>query len=146
VSRRQVHIVIDLCHEVDYSEINPARFWTAQLWGSMPVGELDIRIGTLVGDARQAAGLPQGEVARRLGVSQSRVARWELGERRLSFGDALALAQLYGVSVASFDPGESCATLPAASRRRHRTPSMPVEAPPIEPSSATGWGQPVRHL
>ena len=61
-------------------------------------------IGTLLGDARAAAGLSQSEVAKRMGVAQSRIAKLELGTRRLLFIEAVELAEAYGVDLARFDP------------------------------------------
>lgn len=66
--------------------------------------ESDGVVGRLVGDARQAAGLPQSHAARHLGWPQSRLANIELGKRRLLFVEALLLADLYAVPVSSFDP------------------------------------------
>lgn len=48
-------------------------------------------------EARQHAGLTQAEAARRLGRSQSFLAKCESGERRVDFVELLALADLYGV-------------------------------------------------
>ncbi|HWH24208.1 MAG TPA: helix-turn-helix transcriptional regulator [Candidatus Limnocylindria bacterium] len=62
------------------------------------------RIGALLGDAREDAGLPQTAVARTLGVAQSRIAKLELGRRQLLFAEAVVLADLYGVDVSAFDP------------------------------------------
>lgn len=61
-------------------------------------------IGTLLGNARAVAGLSQSEVAKRLGVAQSRIAKLELGTRRLLFVEAVELAEVYGVDLARFDP------------------------------------------
>lgn len=70
-------------------------------------------VGLLLGDARQAAGLSQPEAARRLGISQSRLAQLELGNRRLRLTEAFELADLYGVTISAFDP------------RGHRLPDGP---------------------
>lgn len=67
--------------------------------------EIHRRVGQLLGDAREAAGLPQSHAARLMGVAQSRIAKLELGRRRLLFIEAVQLAKLYGVPVSRFDPG-----------------------------------------
>jgi transcriptional regulator with XRE-family HTH domain len=51
--------------------------------------------------AREAAGLTQEEVARRLGVTGIAVSRWETGMHPLKNRDFIALAAIYGVSVRS---------------------------------------------
>jgi transcriptional regulator with XRE-family HTH domain len=81
-------------------------------------------IGRLLGDARQKAGLSQSLAAERLGISQSWLARIELGQRRLSVAEAAMCASLYGVPFGQFDPR----TAPkewfgAISTRRSRTTS-----------------------
>lgn len=49
--------------------------------------------------AREAAGLTQTDVARRLGIPQPRVSRIESGERRLDVLELLDLAACYGVEL-----------------------------------------------
>lgn len=73
-------------------------------------------LGILLGDAREAAGLSQPEVARRVGTSQSRIAQLELGRRRLLFTEALVLAELYQIELRELDPRGK--TLPPGPRRR----------------------------
>lgn len=68
------------------------------------LAESDVAIGRLLGDARQAAGLPQTHAARHLGWPQSRLGNLELGRRRLLFVEALLLADLYSVRLSAFDP------------------------------------------
>ena len=67
-------------------------------------GAEHIAIGRLAGDARQARGLTQTDAARRLGMTQSKLAKIETGERRLYLRDAIAMAGLYGVDLSAFDP------------------------------------------
>ena len=52
--------------------------------------------------AREAAGLTQREVARRLTIPQSTVSELENGQRRLDVAELLLLAGLYGRSPAWF--------------------------------------------
>ena len=68
------------------------------------VAQLNRAIGTLLGDARQATGLSQSQVARRLNVAQSRIAKLELGTRRLLYSEAIELAEIYRVDLTRFDP------------------------------------------
>jgi Helix-turn-helix. len=68
-----------------------------------PLSE-DVVVGRQLGDARLASGFSQAEVARRMGVAQSRIAKLELGHRRLLFLEALLLGEMYGVPIESFDP------------------------------------------
>ena len=97
-------------------------------------------VGTLLGDARQAAGLSQSEVAKRMGVAQSRIAKLELGTRRLLFVEAVDLADLYGVELARFDPRTF--TTPKAPRRtradKGRSGHQLVKRAPAPTSSADG--------
>lgn len=72
--------------------------------GGERVGEEDLAIGRRLADARTTAGLTQTEAARRLGFAQSRVAKLEIGTRRLLFSEAVDLATLYEVSVLDFIP------------------------------------------
>lgn len=61
-------------------------------------------VGMLLGDARQVAGLSQPEAARQIGISQSRLAQLELGNRRLLLTEAFAFAELYGITLGALDP------------------------------------------
>ncbi len=77
----------------------------------------DAVVGRELGDARQASGLSQAEVARRLGVAQSRIAKLELGRRRLLFLEALAFADMYEVPLKAFDPRDAAPIVDPRSRR-----------------------------
>jgi transcriptional regulator with XRE-family HTH domain len=72
--------------------------------GGQPVSDEDRSVGALLSAARRATDLTQAEVARRLGVAQSRIAKLEVGSRRLLFSEAVSLADLYGVPITSFVP------------------------------------------
>lgn len=50
-------------------------------------------------NCRKAAGLRQADLARRLGVPQSFVSKYESGERLLTFLEVLSLLRELGVSV-----------------------------------------------
>jgi transcriptional regulator with XRE-family HTH domain len=52
--------------------------------------------------ARKGAGLTQGEVADRLGQTQSFVSKCELGERRIDIVELRSFCQATGVSLADF--------------------------------------------
>jgi transcriptional regulator with XRE-family HTH domain len=52
--------------------------------------------------AREAAGLTQVEVARKLGKPQSFVSKSESGERRVDVVEAAAFARLYGTRLEEF--------------------------------------------
>ena len=54
--------------------------------------------------AREAAGLTQREAARRLGRSQSFVAKSESGERRVDVVELQHFAEVYGRPASSFLP------------------------------------------
>jgi transcriptional regulator with XRE-family HTH domain len=62
------------------------------------------RIGRLLGDAREAAGVSQATAARVLHAAQSRIAKIELGTRQVLLHEAVLLADLYGVSLERLDP------------------------------------------
>jgi transcriptional regulator with XRE-family HTH domain len=55
------------------------------------------RFCVLLVEARQAKGLTQAEVARRLGKPQSFVAKYEGGERRLDVVEFLEIVDVLGV-------------------------------------------------
>lgn len=77
-------------------------------------------IGERLAHYRRRTHLTQANVGQRLGYSQSRVAKVETGERRLTLTDAVDLAALYGVSVIDLlDPTDWG---PRPQRRRHQPP------------------------
>lgn len=88
-------------------------------------------IGVLLGDARVAAGMPQSEVAKRLGVAQSRIAKLELGTRRLLYVEALQLAALYGLHVTAFDPSGPTQSTKAPRRPRVNRPRSTTSQTPV---------------
>ena len=77
----------------------------------------DLVVGRRLAAARAAAALSQAEAAKKLGFAQSRIAKLETGSRRLLFSEAIDLADLYGVAVASFVPGEQGSVAAAADLR-----------------------------
>lgn len=64
--------------------------------------------------------MTQGEAAKLLGYSQSRVAKVEIGERRLTLTDAIDLAAVYGVSVLDLVDPSDWGPRPHRRRRRLR--------------------------
>jgi transcriptional regulator with XRE-family HTH domain len=58
------------------------------------------RLTALLRQVRQEAGLHQTELARRLGVSQTWVSKYENGERRLDLVQLHWVCQAMGVSLA----------------------------------------------
>jgi transcriptional regulator with XRE-family HTH domain len=52
-------------------------------------------------DARIRAGIRQAELARQLGKTQTFVARFESGQRRIDAIEFLALCEIYGVPSAA---------------------------------------------
>lgn len=60
--------------------------------------ELAAAIGANLRDAREAAGLSQRDVVKRLGIRQAQVSQWENGKYLISVPFLLAFADLYGVS------------------------------------------------
>jgi transcriptional regulator with XRE-family HTH domain len=67
-------------------------------------GEEARAVGRRLAETREAAGMSQLEVARRLGVPQSSIAKLELGQRQLRFVDGLRLAAVYRVPPSTFAP------------------------------------------
>ncbi len=63
---------------------------------------------------REAAGVTQAELGRRLGVGQSAIQKWEAGTRELSVTDLERLADAIGLSPALFVAGQADAVVYAA--------------------------------
>lgn len=63
--------------------------------------------------------MTQADVGRLLGYSQSRVAKVETGERRLTLTDAIDLAAAYGVSVLDLLEPAEWGPRPQRRRRGH---------------------------
>jgi transcriptional regulator with XRE-family HTH domain len=78
----------------------------ATTYNRVVVEDADIHfaIGSRLAEARRRAGLTQVAVAKDLGVSQSHVARLELGRRRLTLAEATRFAACYSVEVGDFIP------------------------------------------
>jgi transcriptional regulator with XRE-family HTH domain len=74
--------------------------------------------------ARKKAGLTQREVARRLGVAQSAVAKLELCELRLDALTMFDLLQLYGLNPDDVRPAAN-PHLPQGGRSARRPPEAP---------------------
>ena len=72
--------------------------------GGETVSEHDRQVGRRLAAARATSGLSQTEVARRMGFAQSRVAKLEIGTRRLLFSEAIGFADLYGISLSDLVP------------------------------------------
>jgi transcriptional regulator with XRE-family HTH domain len=62
----------------------------------------DVAVGRRLAEARLRAGLTQAEAGRRLGMAQSRIAKLEIGTRRLLWSEGVQLAQLYKVKLQAF--------------------------------------------
>jgi DNA-binding XRE family transcriptional regulator len=61
-------------------------------------------LGRRLASVRQNASLSQLDVARSLGVSQSQIAKLELGSRQLTFIEGLRLAELFDLAPEALDP------------------------------------------
>lgn len=59
-------------------------------------------VGERVAEARQAAGLSQGELAERMDLDRTKIVRMESGERRITALELFRLAEVLGVPVAHF--------------------------------------------
>lgn len=93
--------------------------------------EQDRVVGMLLGDARHAAGLSQPEAARRMELSQSRIAQLELGNRRLLLTEAFAFGELYDIPLDQLDPrGRTMRAGPRARRERVDRRSIESRAAP----------------
>jgi transcriptional regulator with XRE-family HTH domain len=53
-------------------------------------------------EAREAAGIRQADLARMVGKTQTFVARFESGQRRIDLVEAAALCEIYGVDPLKF--------------------------------------------
>lgn len=72
--------------------------------GGQAISSEDLAVGARLAAARHGAGLSQAGAARELGFAQSRIAKLEIGTRRLLFSEAVALARLYRVGLDDFVP------------------------------------------
>ena len=95
------------------------------------VSDLDLAVGRRLAAMRNEAGLTQVEVGRRLGFAQSRIAKLEIGTRRLLFSEAIAIAELYGVTLSAF------VSEPAVDKRK-RTPGGSGRPAKREPKRRVG--------
>lgn len=59
-------------------------------------------LARLLRQEREAAGLKQSDLARRMGVPQSFVSKCEAGERRVGVLDLRAICQALGIPVGDF--------------------------------------------
>jgi transcriptional regulator with XRE-family HTH domain len=60
-------------------------------------------LGAAIARARVGAGLTQVAAARRLGISQSRLAKLETARRRLTFLEAIGLARAFDVPISELE-------------------------------------------
>ncbi len=88
-------------------------------------------LGRRIAALREAAGLTQRELARRLQLTQSALSRIESGQRRLSAAQASQVARTLGI-----DPGELLAAGPADSSFESSESAMLPAAMPLSASSA----------
>lgn len=72
--------------------------------GGKTVSEHDQQVGRLLAEARKKSGLSQVEAARRMGFAQSRVAKLEIGTRRLLFSEAIGFALIYDIALSDLAP------------------------------------------
>jgi transcriptional regulator with XRE-family HTH domain len=76
---------------------------------------------------RKSAGLNQVDFAKRLGVDQSTVSKWELGKQTPDTNGLRALSKFIGEDMMQFDPN---------------APAQPVETPPpLPPAPVNGSAQ-----
>lgn len=61
--------------------------------------ELALRLRQALAEARNAAGLTQGELAKRLGRTQTFVSNYERGERRVDLPEFILIARELGVDA-----------------------------------------------
>jgi transcriptional regulator with XRE-family HTH domain len=64
-------------------------------------GAVDRYIGARMRDGRQAIGLSQGALAKKLGVSFQQVQKYESGANRVSAARLFDICEILGVSLAS---------------------------------------------
>lgn len=61
-----------------------------------------LQLGERLRGARERAMMTQTEVAKRLGVTQATISRFETGERGIEVAELLVLARFYGVGLSWF--------------------------------------------
>ncbi|TXH57502.1 MAG: XRE family transcriptional regulator [Desulfurellales bacterium] len=64
--------------------------------------EQAVKLGVLLRELREAAGLTQRDVAARAGVSQQAIAKWERGIASPYLYDLARVAKLYGTTPQGF--------------------------------------------
>ncbi len=87
---------------------------------------------------RRAAGLTQPQLARRLGVSESTVAKWDIGLRTPNTRNLARLARALGVSAADLAAALSDLDQAADGDRERGEDRMPAPPPPLRGSAAAG--------
>jgi len=68
-------------------------------------GPIDVRIGSRLAIARKSAGLSQGELGKRIGVSYHQIQKYEMGTNRISATSLLNLARALDISLGYFFEG-----------------------------------------
>jgi transcriptional regulator with XRE-family HTH domain len=90
--------------------------------------------GTLIRRAREAAGLSRAKLAKRLGIAEHTIYRWEHGmHSRLSFDTVMGLAGALDVPVESL--------LEPAARNGSGSPDAAPETHPVPAPAAVGSTQ-----
>lgn len=64
--------------------------------------EIDIKIGKAVLAIRQLTKMPQGKLARRLGLWQSKLSRVESGQRQLRVSELFEMSHIFNFSLDKF--------------------------------------------
>lgn len=79
--------------------------WLGVCVVALSANEIDIHVGTRLRLRREALGISQGNLGRRLGLTFSQIQKYEKGSNRIGAGRLFQIAAFLGVSVSHFFEG-----------------------------------------
>jgi transcriptional regulator with XRE-family HTH domain len=89
-------------------------------------------------DLREAAGLTQGELAQRAGVTTDAISRLERGDRKPTWETVLSLAKVLGVRSTAFEGSEGDGGQETPPTPEPRRPGRPRKPDATEPPGQAG--------
>lgn len=86
---------------------------------------IDAHIGAMIRAERQARGMSQNALAKKLGVAFQQVQKYENGSNRVSASMLYAIACVFGVKISTFFPERKCRPTAGEAERLMATPGAP---------------------